>query len=65
MTTEETLIYIINLLLYYLDELNDLPRNDFIHGEMTAYIETLEIVQKWNKAKTFGLDFIIENKYKI
>ncbi len=65
MTTEEILIYIINLFLYYLDELSDLPRNDFIHGEMTAYVETLEILQKWKKSKTYGLDFVIEDKYKI
>ncbi len=65
MTTEEILIYIINLFLYYLDELNDLPRSDFIHGEMTAYVETLEILQKWKKSKTYELNFVIEDKYKI
>lgn len=65
MTSEEIIVYIINLYVYYLDELKNLPRNDFIHGEMTAYIETLEILQKWKKAKIFGLDFGIENKYKI
>ena len=65
MTSEEILVFIINLFVYYLDELNALPRNDFTHGEMTAYVETLEILQKWKNAKTLGLDFLIENKYII
>lgn len=49
----------------YLDELNATPRNDFTIGEMTAYVETLEILQRWEKANLYGLDFIIEDKYKI
>lgn len=65
MTAEETLIYIIELFTYYLDELNELPRNDFSHGEMTAYVETLEILQKWKKSKQYNLDYVIEDKYKI
>ena len=65
MTSEKTIMYIINLFLNYLDELSTLPRNDFIHGEMTAYIETLEIIQNWDKAKSHNLNFDIENKYKI
>lgn len=65
MTTEQIIIYIINLFLDYLEELNSLPRNDFISGEMTAYVETLEILQSWKKSKYHGLDFNIEDKYKI
>ncbi len=65
MNAEKLLVYIIDLFTYYLDELNELERNDFIHGEMTAYVETLEIIQYWHKAKYYGLNYEIEDKYKI
>lgn len=65
MNAEETIIYLIQLYIQYLDELNLSPRNDFTIGEMTAYIETLEILQRWEKATRHGLDFVIEDKYKI
>ena len=54
-----------NHLAVFLDELNLSPRNDFTIGEMTAYIETLEILQRWEKATRHGLDFVIEDKYKL
>ena len=54
-----------NHLAVFLDELNAIPRNDFTIGEMTAYVETLEILQRWEKANRHGLDFVIEDKYKI
>ena len=65
MTTEKILIFIIDLFINYLDELNSLPRTEFIYGEMSAYVETLEILQSWKYAKFYGLDFNIEDKYKI
>ena len=65
MDAEETIIYLIELYSQYLDELNLSPRNDFTIGEMTAYVETLEILQRWEKATRHGLDFVIEDKYKI
>lgn len=65
MNAEEILIYIIELFNNYLEELNAYPRNDFIHGEMTAYVETLEILQYWNKANKYGLNYKIEDIYKI
>lgn len=65
MSTDDILIFIIELFTEYLDELNETPRNDFIHGEMTAYVETLEILQKWERAKEFNLNYVIANKYKI
>ncbi len=54
-----------NHLAVFLDELNLSPRNDFTIGEMTAYVETLEILQRRKKATRHGLDFVIEDKYKI
>ena len=65
MDAEETIIYLIQLYTQYLDELNAVPRNDFIIREMAAYVETLEILQRWEKANRHGLDFVIEDKYKI
>lgn len=65
MNAEETIIYLIQLYTQYLDELNVAPRNDFTIGEMTAYVETLEILQRRKKATRYGLDFVIEDKYKI
>ena len=32
---------------------------------MTAYVETLEIIKYWNKSKEHGLNYEIEDKYKI
>ena len=64
MNAEETIIYLIELYTQYLEELNVAPRNDFTVGEMTAYVETLEILQFWEKANLHGLDFVIEDKYK-
>ena len=65
MTAEETIIYLIQLYTQYLDELSLSTRNDFTIGEMTAYVETLEILQRRKKATRHGLDFVIEDKYKI
>ena len=65
MNAEETIIYLIQLYTQYLDELSLSPRNDFTIGEMTAYVETLEILQRREKATLHGLDFVIEDKYKI
>lgn len=65
LTPKELILYIVELFTYYLDELNELPRNDFIHGEMTAYVETLEIIQLYQNNITKDLDYVIEDKYKI
>ena len=65
MNSDKILLYLVDLFTSYLDELNSLPRNDFIHGEMTAYVETLEIIQKYQKNIIEKLNFVIEEKYKI
>lgn len=65
MTLEQLITHIIDLYTYYLEELNSLPRNDFIHGEMTAYVETLEIIQTYQKNQHLDLSFNIGKKYKI
>ncbi|MBQ8196634.1 MAG: hypothetical protein IJZ73_01085 [Clostridia bacterium] len=65
MSITQLIEYIIDLYTFYLDELNALPRNDFILGEMTAYVETLEIIQQSLGRKHKKLDYVIEQKYKI
>lgn len=66
MNTEEIVYYIIDLFTDYLKELSKLKRTEFIHGEMTAYVETLEILQQhWNKAKIYGLNYEIEEIFEI
>ena len=57
MDAEDVIIYLIDLVTEYLDELT--------RGEKTAYVETLEILQYWKVAKAHGLDYNIEDKYKI
>ena len=64
MNAEETIIYLIELYHQYLDELNAAPRNDFTIGKMTAYVKTLEILQRRKKAAIYGLDFVIEVNIK-
>ncbi len=58
----------IKLLLLYLEELSEYKDNketQFQYGERTAYTECLEIIQGWSKAKKYGLDFNIEEKYPL
>lgn len=62
---EDVIIYLIDLLTDYLNELNTCEPNEFVCGEMTAYVETLEILQSWKGAKSHGLNYSIEDKYKI
>jgi len=62
---ENVIVYLIKLLTEYLDELNSYEPDDFSRGEMTAYVETLEVLQGWKGAKAHGLNFRIEDKYKI
>ena len=53
------------LLEYYLEELNGREANAFCYGEKTAYVECLEMIQKWHRSKEIGLDYEIEKKYPL
>ena len=63
-SAEEVLKYLIGYLELCLDELYEAEENDFVYGEKTAYVECLEIIQTWSKAKSSGLDYDIEKKYR-
>lgn len=64
-TTEDILSDMKELLEYYLEELNGREANAFCYGEKTAYVECLEMIQKWVKSKEIGLDYIIEERYPL
>ncbi len=47
MNSKEILLKLTKIFTYYLDELSALERTDFIDGEMTAYLECLEIIAEY------------------
>jgi hypothetical protein len=65
MNSEQFITYLIDLIITALEELNSEPINDFIHGEMTAYVDVLEQIQAHQNRCAEKLDFVICNKYKI
>lgn len=68
MTAKDTIIYLKDLLFFYLDDLKEVTdRQDtlFAYGEKTAYTECLEVLQLWENADRYGLDFDIEKKYPL
>lgn len=67
-TATETLNYIIELFVSYLENLaeeHDTDNEQFISGERLAYIECLEIIQFWECARMNGLDFDIEERFPV
>lgn len=63
---EQVLENLIETLETDLAELLDTEnKNDFIVGEWHAYVECLEVIFCWKKAKQFGLNYNPELKYKI
>ncbi|MBS5023627.1 MAG: hypothetical protein KH054_10795 [Firmicutes bacterium] len=49
----------------YLRELSEKENDEFGYGEKTAYVECLEIIQQWEKAKENGLDYEIEKFFSL
>lgn len=65
-TAHDILIKITETLLKYLEELSCLEKsNEFAYGERVAYIECLEMIQRWEHADKNGLDFDIEARYPL
>lgn len=48
-----------------LDKLNKEEQNEYILGMKTAYVETLELIQRWEMFALYGLDYNIVEKYPI
>ena len=67
LTAQKTLNCIIDLLTYYLEQLQEVKSDgeQFKYGEKTAYIECLELIQLWDKADENGLDFNIEERFPL
>ena len=68
MKAKETLMYMIETLLFYLEELSEVQDSEneqFAYGEKTAYTECFEMLQLWEEAKEVGLDFNIEEQYPL
>lgn len=68
MNSNDTIIYLKNLLLYYLDELKHVSNHknaQFAYGEKTAYTECLEVLKLWEESAQHGLDFDIEKRYPL
>lgn len=68
MKAKEILIYMIETLLVYLEELagiTDADSMQFAYGEKTAYTECLEMVRFWEEAREHGLNFEIEAKFPL
>ena len=65
---EDLLVMMIKLLLFYIDELFECKNNEgerFEYGERLAYTECLELLQLWEKAEEYGLNFNLEGKYPL
>ena len=62
---EEILKYMISTFTDYLRELSEKEHDEFGYGEKTAYVECLEIIQRWEKAKENGLDYEIEKFFSL
>ncbi len=68
LTAEETLTYLIYHVTTYVRQLQAADgknQNAFVHGEKTAYVEALEMIQLWQDAEKYGLDYDIEQRFPI
>lgn len=69
MDAEEVLKYMIVLFKSELEDLNGLEESKnergVFYGMKTVYVEALEIIQGWDRAEQFGLDFKIEEQFPV
>ena len=65
-SAEYTLSQMIPAIIDKLDHLKRTGSDDeYSDGQRTAYVECLELIQKWEKSKFYNLNFHIETKYPI
>lgn len=64
---KEVLKYLIELLSEYLTEIAEIgdKENKFLCGEQIAYVECLEIIQRWENAQKNGLDYSVEKRFPL
>lgn len=69
MEAEEILKYLITNFLTALEDFLQVNESKdeegVLYGMKSVYVETLEIIQKWKDADSYGLNFDIEDKYLI
>ena len=64
MKAEDVLTKLIRIITINLEELNCYkPKNQFVYGEKTAYIECLEIIQSWDNSNKHKLDYNVQQRY--
>lgn len=67
LSAKEALHYLIGIIHTNLEELgehND-ACNQFVYGEKVAYVECLEVLQLWEFAENYGLDYEIERRFPL
>ena len=65
MSASELLIYMIRYIENSIEETGSERGNEFVEGERTAYVECLEILSFWRRAKEHGLDYEIEKRFTL
>ena len=65
LNAEQVLAYLIRIIENGLTELSEAEPTEFVIGEWYAYVECLEIICCWQKAKEYGLDYNPELKYAL
>ncbi len=63
-SVKQVLVCLIQTLQANLNEITEsVHGNEFVCGEVYAYLECLEIIQMWRKAEKYGLCINLEEKY--
>lgn len=69
MKAEEVLKIMIGTFLAALEDIVELTESEdernVFYGMKTVYVESLEIIQRWDLATAYGLNFNIEDKYPV
>lgn len=70
LTAEETLACIAAVYLDYLQDMlaseqSQGPLSEYAEGRKSAYVETLQFIQKWENMQKYGLNFDIESVYRV
>ena len=63
-SVKQVLVCLIQTLQTNLNEITEsVHRNEFVCGEIYAYLECLEVIQTWKEAERYGLCGNLEDKY--
>lgn len=70
LTAEETMAFVIGRYLSNLEEICDAEKRDgelspYAEGVKSAYVETLQLFQEWEKMEQYGLNFEIEEIFTV